>query len=148
MDRLSPERRSESMRRIRCKDTSPEMAVRRLVHGMGFRYRLHVQALPGRPDMVFPRLKKIIQVQGCFWHQHRGCTQAHIPKTRIQYWRPKLKKNQRRDRANEKRLRKEGWDVLTIWECEAKALGTVASRISEFLSPHIADRSSDASRFD
>ena len=117
------------------KDTSPEMTVRRLVHRMGSRYGLHVHALPGRPDMVFPRWMKIIQVQGCFWHQHGGCPQAHIPKTRIRYWRPKLTKNRKRDRENEKRLRADGWNVLTIWECELKELGVVAGRITEFLSP-------------
>jgi DNA mismatch endonuclease, patch repair protein len=134
LDRLSPERRSENMKRIRCKDTSPEMAVRRLVHRMGFRYRLHVQALPGRPDLVFPRLKKIIQVQGCFWHQHRGCPQAHIPKSRVEYWRPKLTKNRKRDRENEKRLQRDGWAVLTIWECEVRELNAVSERITTFLN--------------
>jgi DNA mismatch endonuclease (patch repair protein) len=118
------------------------MAVRRLVHRMGFRYRLHVHALPGRPDLVFPRLMKIIQVQGCFWHQHSGCPQAHIPKTRIRYWRPKLVNNGKRDRENENRLRERGWDVLTIWECEVKDLDVVAERISEFFSPQSGARSS------
>jgi DNA mismatch endonuclease (patch repair protein) len=84
--------------------------------------------------MVFPRLMKIIQVQGCFWHQHSGCPKAHIPKTRIQYWRPKLKKNKRRDGENEKKLRAAGWDVLTIWECEIKGLTAVTRRIDGFLS--------------
>jgi DNA mismatch endonuclease (patch repair protein) len=101
---------------------------------MGFRYRLHVQALPGRPDLVFRRLLKIIQVQGCFWHQHSGCPQAHIPKTRTQYWRPKLRKNQQRDRENEKRLRAAGWDVLTLWECEIGEPDALAKRINAFLS--------------
>src|ERR1700737_2829184 len=109
------------MRRIRSKDTSPEMLVRRLVHGMGFRYRLHVQKLPGRPDLVLPRLKKIIQVHGCFWHQHTGCPHSHIPKSRIEYWRPKLTKNKQRDRNNDRALRKQGWEVLTLWECELKS---------------------------
>lgn len=134
MDRLSRERRSENMRRIRCKDTSPEMTVRRLVHGMGYRYRLHVQTLPGRPDLVFPRLRRIIQVHGCFWHQHKGCPQAHIPKSRVGYWRPKLTKNKRRDRKHEAKLRLTGWDVLTIWECEMKEPIPVAKRISTFLA--------------
>lgn len=133
MDRLSPQRRSENMRRIRCKDTSPEMTVRRLVHRMGFRYRLHVHALPGRPDLVFPRLKKIIQVQGCFWHQHAGCPQAHVPKSRIEYWRPKLLNNRKRDRLNGKLLREDGWEVLTIWECEVAAATLIEQRIAEFL---------------
>jgi DNA mismatch endonuclease, patch repair protein len=135
MDKLTPEHRSENMRRIRSANTSPEMIVRRLVHGMGFRYRLHVSTLPGKPDLVFPRLHRIIEVRGCFWHQHRGCIDSHVPKTRIDYWRPKLKKNQRRDRENEKRLRAAGWDVLTIWECEIKSLAPIAERIEAFLYP-------------
>lgn len=110
------------------------MVVRRIAHGMGFRYRLHVHALPGRPDLVFPRLLKIIQVQGCFWHQHCGCPQGHIPKTRTQYWRPKLKKNQRRDRENVKKLQAAGWNVLTIWECETTQRDALAERIKAFLS--------------
>lgn len=125
------------MRRIRCKDTSPEMIVRRLVHRMGFRYRLHVHSLPGRPDLVFPRLRKIIQVQGCFWHQHRSCAQAHVPKTRVEYWRSKLLRNRRRDRDNEKRLRADGWEVLTIWECEVVDRCLTEDRIANFLKmPH------------
>src|SRR5580692_2865956 len=105
------------MRKIRAKDTSPEMLVRRLVHRMGFRYRLHVAKLPGKPDLVFPRLRRIIEVRGCFWHQHPGCIDSHTPKSRTDYWLPKLRKNKRRDRKNEKTLRAAGWDVLTIWEC-------------------------------
>jgi DNA mismatch endonuclease (patch repair protein) len=84
--------------------------------------------------MVFPRLRKIIQIKGCFWHQHRGCPQAHIPKSRIEYWRPKLTKNRKRDRENERRLRADGWDLLTIWECEVRELSAVAERITTFLS--------------
>ena len=110
------------------------MTVRRLVHGMGFRYRLHVHRLPGRPDLVFTRLKKVIQVQGCFWHQHNGCTQAHIPKSRIDYWRPKLTKNKRRDEENEQKLRAQGWDVLTLWECELRDAAAVCESIRAFLN--------------
>ncbi len=128
------DQRSANMRRIRSKDTSPEMVVRRLVHGMGFRYRLHVQKLPGRPDLVFPRLKKIIQVQGCFWHQHSGCPQSHIPKSRIEYWRPKLTSNKRRDRNNDRALREEGWEVLTLWECELKNSAILSERLVQFLT--------------
>jgi len=122
------------MRRIKAKDTTPELVVRRLVHGMGFRYRLHVHALPGRPDLVFPRLKKIIQVHGCFWHQHTGCRQSHIPKSRIEYWRPKLTKTKRRDRKHGEALRQQGWDVLVIWECELKDEEVVSERLLEFLN--------------
>src|ERR1035441_1852356 len=96
------------MRRIRSRDTSPEMAVRRLVHSMGFRFRLHISELPGKPDLVFPRLSRIIEVRGCFWHQHPGCSDSHIPKSRISYWKPKLRRNQERDEENLRKLRKLG----------------------------------------
>ena len=121
------------MSKIRAKNTSPEIAVRRLVHGMGFRYRLHVAALPGKPDLVFPRLRKIIQVHGCFWHRHKGCIDSHIPKSRIEYWKPKLARNQKRDQANEKALRRQGWEVLIIWQCEVSAVTAISDRIQEFL---------------
>ena len=122
------------MRRIRSKDTAPEIIVRRLVHGMGFRYRLHVHELPGRPDLVFPRLKRVIQVYGCFWHQHKGCIDSHIPKSRIEYWRPKLTQNKQRDRENERLLREQGWSVLTLWECELKDLQPIMERLRKFLN--------------
>jgi len=138
VDKLSPERRSENMRRIRSRDTSPEMIVRRLVHGMGYRYRLHAAKLPGKPDLVFTRLKRIIEVRGCFWHQHRGCIDSHVPKSRMEYWRPKLKTNQQRDRNNEKALRALGWNVLTIWECETTEPHALAERITAFLTANSA----------
>jgi DNA mismatch endonuclease (patch repair protein) len=121
------------MRRIRSRDTSPEMVVRRLVFGLGFRYRLHVHKLPGRPDMVFARTHKVIQIHGCFWHQHKNCRKSHTPKSRLEYWRPKLIKNRRRDAQNEKKLRKQGWDVLTLWECELSDLEQVRERVTAFL---------------
>src|SRR5579872_2154742 len=102
------------MRRILSQNTSPEMIVRHLVHGMGFRYRLHVVRLPGKPDLVFPRLKKIIEVRGCFWHQHGRCIDSHIPKSRLDYWKPKLERNVQRDKTNEKTLRKMGWKMLVL----------------------------------
>src|SRR5687767_2972175 len=119
-DKLTPDRRSANMARIRSKNTSPEMIIRRLVYEMGFRYRLHVAHLPGKPDVVFTRLKKIIDVRGCFWHQHKGCIDSHIPKSRHKYWHPKLNKNKERDKRNEAKLRAEGWNILTLWECELK----------------------------
>ena len=132
-DKLTPERRSANMARIRSKNTSPEMIIRRLVYQMGFRYRLHVAHLPGKPDLVFSRLKKIIDVRGCFWHQHRGCIDSHIPKSRREYWHPKLKKNKERDKRNEANLRAEGWNVLTLWECELKDVEPLTRRITTFL---------------
>jgi DNA mismatch endonuclease (patch repair protein) len=140
-DKLTPERRSANMSRIRSRDTLPEMTVRRLVHGMGYRYRLHVASLPGKPDIVLPRLKSIIEVRGCFWHQHSGCIDSHIPVSRIEYWRPKLERNQLRDRKNGYSLRKLGWRVCIIWECETQATAKLSRRIARFLG---ADRESAA----
>lgn len=133
VDKLSPAQRSEVMSRIRSKDTVPEMAVRRIVHRMGYRYKLHANSLPGRPDLVFPRLKKIIQVYGCFFHQHKGCKAAHMPLSRTDYWLPKLQRNQARDRANIVKLRDQGWDVLVLWACETQS-PDLRDRIACFLS--------------
>ena len=121
------------MRKILGKDTAPEIAVRRLVHHMGFRYRLHVAHLPGKPDMVFTRLHKIIEVRGCFWHRHKGCIDSHIPKARREYWVPKLLRNAQRDRRNERELRKLGWDLLTVWECETEDLPALSRSLRSFL---------------
>lgn len=121
------------MSRIRSRDTSPEMIVRRLIHGMGYRYRLHVASLPGKPDLVLPRLQRIIEVRGCFWHQHPGCIDSHIPKTRLDYWEPKLERNQRRDEENGRKLRQLGWKVLVVWECEGKTPGKLFKRLARFL---------------
>ena len=121
------------MRRIRSKGMKPEMAVRRLVHAEGFRFRLHSSKLPGKPDLVFRRLRKIIEVRGCFWHRHEGCIDSHIPKSRRDYWIPKLRRNRRRDRENLKRLRSLGWHVLVVWECEVNNLERLSARILRFL---------------
>jgi DNA mismatch endonuclease (patch repair protein) len=121
------------MRRVRSKDTGPEMTVRRLVHRMGFRYRLHVRTLHGCPDLVFPRLRKVIFIHGCFWHLHQGCPNARRPSSRTAYWKPKLDSNRKRDRVNERRLRNAGWDVLTVWECQVKRAGELTDRLGQFL---------------
>ncbi|MCY3943397.1 MAG: very short patch repair endonuclease [Gemmatimonadetes bacterium] len=119
------------MSRVRSKDTKPEMRVRRLVHGMGYRYRLHATDLPGRPDLVFRPRRKVI----FFWHRHDGCKRNRIPKSpeRHDFWREKLNGNARRDRLNQTALDDLGWGVLVIWECEAKNLDRVASRVTAFL---------------
>jgi DNA mismatch endonuclease (patch repair protein) len=121
------------MRRIRSKDTSPEMTVRRLVHQMGYRYRLHVRILPGCPDMVFPRLRKIIQVFGCYWHPHGSCRRSHRPKSRLDYWIPKLEGNRERDKENARRLRRQGWRVLVIRECQLSDQTALAGKLARFL---------------
>lgn len=100
---------------------------------MGFRYRLHVASLPGKPDLVFSRRRKIVEVRGCFWHQHKMCSDSHIPKSRSDYWGPKLTGNVKRDKQNEKQLRSLGWKILTVWECEVKDARSIANRIRLFL---------------
>lgn len=122
VDSLTPEARSALMSRIRGKNTKPEMFVRRLVHGMGYRFRLHRKDLPGKPDLVFPRLKKVIFMHGCFWHYHDDpeCKSARIPKSNQAFWKPKLEGNRARDKSNEAKLRELGWEVMVIWECQTR----------------------------
>lgn len=132
---MSRARRSKNMRQIRSKDTKPEMAVRRLLREMGYRFRLHRVTLPGKPDLVFPSRRKIVDVRGCFWHRHNGCVDSHIPKSRAGYWGPKLRRNVRRDRRNLKRLRDLGWKVLVVWECEVTQsnIAKLRSKLRHFL---------------
>jgi DNA mismatch endonuclease, patch repair protein len=132
-DKLSPERRSENMRRIKSKGTKPEMAVRSLVHRLGYRYRLHAKDLPGKPDLVFRKRRKVIFVHGCFWHGHAVCRDGKAPSSRQDYWRPKLERNRQRDAANQTALEAAGWHVLVIWECETRDTEQLAARITEFL---------------
>lgn len=117
VDTVTPKRRSEIMSNIRAKGMKPEMIVRRLVHSMGYRYRLHRKDLPGKPDLVFPGQWKVIFVHGCFWHQHRGCVNSHFPRSNQSYWTSKLEGNRKRDKANRAKLTKIGWRNLVIWEC-------------------------------
>lgn len=122
------------MSRVRGKDTKPEMMVRRLVHSMGYRYRLHSDKLPGRPDMVFAGRRKVIFVHGCFWHRHGGdCPLTRMPKSRLDFWEPKLEKNRVRDQEKQRRLREMGWDYLIVWECQLRDLDKVAERVRGFL---------------
>ncbi|MGH9437967.1 MAG: very short patch repair endonuclease [Terriglobia bacterium] len=121
------------MRRIRSKDTKPEMAVRRLVHRLGYRYRLHRCDLPGRPDMVFQSRRKAIFVHGCFWHQHGRCIDSHIPVSRRSYWAPKLRRNKKRDEKNIALLKTLGWRCLVVWECQVATSARLARRIKQFL---------------
>jgi len=123
------------MRAVKGKDTKPEIAVRRLVHGMGCRYRLHRKDLPGKRDLVFGPRKKAIFVHGCFWHQHSddGCRGGRMPLTRSQYWRPKLERNKERDGRSVADLNRLGWDVLVVWECWLKDIGQTSVAIKAFL---------------
>jgi DNA mismatch endonuclease (patch repair protein) len=125
--------RSRMMAGITGKNTKPELIVRKYLHRRGFRFRLHDKRLPGRPDLVFPKYRAVVQVHGCFWHQHRGCDFAYMPKTRVRFWRAKLGGNSSRDKRNNAALRRRGWRVATIWECEIqneKALANVARWIT------------------
>lgn len=130
-DPLSKAQRSERMSRIRNVDTKPEMMVRRLVHNMGYRYRLHVGCLPGNPDLVFRSRKKVIFVHGCFWHQH-GCRQYRQPRTKRAFWETKLAKNKARDAKVRKLLHCQGWQILTIWECQLRHTSRLKDRIRHF----------------
>lgn len=121
------------MRRIRKKDTKPELVVRRIAHRMGYRFRLHRSNLPGTPDLVFPRLKKLVFVHGCFWHQHGCRLGAKQPSSNQDYWLPKLIRNVERDRRATARLTQAGWDVLVIWECETRVPDGLSARLARFL---------------
>lgn len=123
------------MARIRGKDTKPEMKVRRLVHRLGYRYRLHRRDLPGSPDLVFPGRRKVILVHGCFWHRHPdpACKRARMPKSRLEFWEPKLTANADRDLRNQSALEAMGWKVLILWECELESEHDLATRIVGFL---------------
>ena len=132
-DKLSAERRSANMRRIRSKDTNPEIALRSLIHRLGYRFRLHRKDLPGKPDIVFPSRQKVIFVHGCFWHQHPGCREGRMPGSRREYWEPKLRRNQERDAASQASLTGQGWRCLTVWECELKDAAAVRKTVKRFL---------------
>lgn len=124
---------SERMARIRKTGTKPEMMVRQLVHGMGYRYRLHQSYLPGNPDIVLTRHRKIILVHGCFWHRHECADGQKLPTSKPEYWRPKLERNRQRDKTNLTRLKELGWDVLVVWECEIARRKGVIGRLKKFL---------------
>jgi DNA mismatch endonuclease (patch repair protein) len=135
MDILSPEARSAMMSRIRGKDTAPELTVRRMLFALGYRYRLHVRSLPGRPDLVFPARRKVIFVHGCFWHGH-SCLGGKLPGTRTRFWAEKIDGNKRRDRRNRAALQRLGWESLVVWECSlrrVKSLEPVNARMVRFL---------------
>ena len=121
------------MARIRGQNTQPEVAVRRLLHARGYRFRLHRRDLPGTPDICFPGRKKAIFVHGCFWHRHQGCSRTTTPKTRTSFWEDKFRQNVVRDRVNITALAELGWGVMVVWECEARNLEMLARRLVGFL---------------
>ena len=124
---------SDRMARVGSKDTAPEMRVRRVVHGLGYRYRLHAKDLPGSPDMVFRSRKKVIFVHGCYWHRHQECKRASTPSTRRGYWQAKFDRNVARDESALAALHEAGWEVLVVWECETKDASALADRLTTFL---------------
>jgi DNA mismatch endonuclease (patch repair protein) len=125
---------------IRTKNTTPELKVRTVAHRLGYRFRLHRKDLPGSPDLVFPRLKAAVFVHGCFWHRHKGCGKSSIPGTRTEFWTEKLTRNVARDAAATERLRRAGWRVLVIWECETKDALEIAGKLKPFLKKGQAGR--------
>jgi DNA mismatch endonuclease (patch repair protein) len=133
MDRLTPERRSALMARIRGKDTAPERVLRGALHRAGYRYRLHVKNLPGCPDLVFPKRKKVIFVHGCFWHAHRNCRLGAMPKSNLKFWKPKLEGNRNRDKRNIRKLRSMGWQVLVVWQCKLGDPSSCLPKVTGFL---------------
>lgn len=132
-DIFAPSKRRAIMSRIQGKDTEPELFVRKLLHGLGYRFRLHRSDLPGKPDIVLPRLRKLIFVHGCFWHAHRGCRRASIPTTNVRFWATKLKKNSERDHRITSELTKRGWRVLVVWQCELRRPERLRARLTRFL---------------
>lgn len=134
MDRISPEKRSWNMSRIKSKNTTPERIVRSFLHENGFRFRLHSKILPGSPDIVLPKYKTVIEVRGCFWHRHPGCRQSTTPTTNVEFWQEKFSRNVERDRNTEKRLKELGWRLIVIWQCELREDGflkTLPGKIKE-----------------
>ena len=132
--RMSSDERLERMRKIRSRDTKPEMIVRRLVHAMGYRYVLHSKKHPGHPDLAFPRLLKAIEVHGCLWHAHEGCPMFRPPKSNQEYWGPKLARNKQRDARNRADLEVAGWELLVVWECELSDRDRLRKELRAFLT--------------
>lgn len=133
-DRVNREQRSRIMAAVHSRDTKPELAVRKIVHGLGYRYRLYDTRLPGRPDLVFPSRWKVIFVNGCFWHRHPRCKYTTTPKSRAAFWELKFRTNVARDRRTRRELKKLGWKVMTVWQCELKKPERLTERLDDFLA--------------
>lgn len=137
MDKVSPDQRSRNMAAVRGRDTGPEVAVRRMIHWLGLRFRLHRSDLPGRPDIVLPRHRSVVLVHGCFWHGH-SCTRGKVPTSNTAFWLPKLERNKQRDAEQVRALRKLGWRVLVVWECETKRPDRLLKRLARWLKVRTA----------
>lgn len=133
MDTRTPEQRRRIMQAVKSKNTGPEMRVRRLLHAMGYRFRLHRKDLPGKPDIVLPKHRKAIFVHGCFWHAH-GCRKGRPPKSRLDYWLPKLEENVKRDRTKIEQMQSLGWRTLVVWQCETDDTDVLAERLRMFVN--------------
>lgn len=131
MDKLTPEHRSWNMSRICSANTKPELAVRSLLHRMGYRFRLHRKDLPGKPDIILPKYKTVIFVHGCFWHRHKNCKYAYKPKSRVKFWEEKLSGNADRDKKKQSELKLLGWNVVVIWECELSKQELIVNKIEK-----------------
>lgn len=142
MDHLSSVERSRQMALMESKTTAPELAVRKIIYGTGFRYCLHEKGLPGTPDIVFKGRKKVIFVYGCFWHRHEGCRRASNPKSNLDYWSTKFNRNTTRDRANLQSLQDAGWGSSIVWGCELKSVDALAAKLRAFISTPRASSSS------
>lgn len=134
MDKLSPEKRSEVMGRVKGKNTTPELRVRSILHRMGFRFRLHRNDLPGNPDIVLPKYRLCIFVNGCFWHQHSGCRRATIPSSNVDFWRTKFRRTKERDHQNITALSSLGWHTLIVWECETNDVSQLRHVLVDMLT--------------
>jgi DNA mismatch endonuclease (patch repair protein) len=132
-DTLTREQRSQRMALVRGRDTKPELVVRSIAHRLGYRFRLHRRDLPGTPDLVFPRLHRVVFVHGCFWHRHARCSLARLPKSRHEFWTPKLEGNRERDAKKIAALRRAGWKTLVVWECQLRDQGRVQRALARFL---------------
>ena len=137
MDRLTQEHRSWNMSRIRSRDTAPERMVRSLLHKLGYRFRLHRQGLPGKPDIVLPGRRTVVMVHGCYWHRHPGCRLTYTPKSNQEFWEAKFRENVNRDERQRNELRDMNWQVITVWECETKQPEALAVRLRSEMPPLI-----------
>jgi len=135
MDIFDRKKRSEIMKKVSGKNTNPEITVRKLLHRMGYRFRLHPLNLPGKPDIVLPKYKKIILIHGCFWHGHEGCKRSQLPNTNRDFWRDKISKNKDRDKIVIEKLKRLGWSILIIWDCEIRKrnLADLEEKLEKFL---------------
>jgi len=133
-DVFSREKRSDIMSRVKNRDTKPELIVRSTLHKMGYRFRLHRRDLPGNPDIVLPKHKKVIFVHGCFWHGHKGCPRSSRPSSNKKFWNEKIDKNIKRDKNVRKELKRSGWDIMVIWQCEIKDSEKLQRKLTKFLA--------------